>query len=94
MPGPFDVLVSREARAVVAQLSDRQDLLDFDRAIDSLLQDPTESNPRVARISHGYGYELNEFAIGWGRLTLIFDYAGQNTVEVLAVNVSQWRRRE
>ena len=84
MARPYDVLVSREVRGFIAGLSDQQALLEFNRAIDSLLHDPTESNPQVARISQDYGYELNEFAIRWGALTLIFDFADSHTVEILA----------
>ena len=87
MARSYDVLVSREVRDFIAALSDQGALLDFNEAIDSLLQNPTESNPRVTRISQDYGYDLNEFAIRWGVLTLIFDFADSHTVEILAANL-------
>lgn len=67
--------------------ADDQARLDFNEAIESLLQDATESNPHVARVSHGYGYDLNEFAIGYGVVTLIFEPMTPDIVEVISATL-------
>lgn len=67
--------------------ADDQAWLDFNDAIESIMLDATESNPRVARVSQGYGYDLNEFAIGYGVITLIFEPLNTGIVEVISAAV-------
>ena len=65
--------------------ADEQAWLDFNEAIESIMLDASESNPRVARVSQDYGYDLNEFAIGYGAVTLIFEPINADIVEVISV---------
>lgn len=82
---PYDVLVSREVKEFMSREADEQAWLDFNEAIESIMRDSTENNPRVVRVSQGYGYDLNEFAVGYGVVTLIFEPMNLDVVEVISV---------
>ena len=87
MPGPggHDVIVApRVWEAVRRDLTDNQ-IASFRAALDALEQNPSDSNPRVMRISDVFAPPPTEYAIQWGDLIVVYEFVNTLVVEVLAV---------
>ena len=87
MASGHDVLVAPSVRDSVARdLTDSQ-LLDFNEAIDLLLRDPTEGNPYVTDAAAAQGYQLNDYVMVWGDLTITYRFLNLLVIEINAVRV-------
>lgn len=87
MPGPggHDVIVApRVWEAVRRDLTDEQ-IANFQAALEALKQNPTDSNPKVTRISDALAPPPIEFAVQWGDLIIVYEFVNALVVEVLAI---------
>ena len=64
-----------------------QHLLDWQEALQSLLDDPTPDNPYVTDASNIPPYHLHEHVMVWNQLVIVYHFLNQLVIEILSVDV-------
>ncbi len=82
-----DVVLAPGLRDKIARELSFAQLLDWQDALESLLNDPTPRNPFLVDASSVQGYQQNDFVMVWRSLTITFRFLNALVVQVTEVRV-------
>ena len=86
-PRGYDLFYSEKAWLARQRDLNVNQLLDLHEAIESLLTDPTETNPYVTDASGSHGYQRYEHVMVWGELTITYQFVNDLVVRVSDIRV-------
>lgn len=87
MAQPYDVYIPEEIKHIVQQELDTNEQLDFQAAIQSLLDDPTSENPNVVSAAFVRGFAPDEYAVIWNRLVIVYRWVSDHVIELESVRI-------
>lgn len=83
----YDLFYSEKAWLARQRDLSVNQILDLHEAIESLLTDPTETNPYVTDASGAHGYQRYEHVMVWGELTITYQFVNDLVVRVSDIRV-------
>ena len=86
-PSGYDLYFTNDAEQSIRQNLSTDQIIDLWMAVDSLLRDPTETNPYVADASSVQGYQRYEYVMVWRDLTITYQFVNALVIEIRAVRV-------
>ena len=86
-PSGYDLYFTGDAERSARQNLTADQAEDLRMAVDSLLRDPTETNPYVTDASAAQGYQRYEYVMVWRDLTITYQFVNALVVEIRAVRV-------
>lgn len=84
-PSGYDLYFTNDAEQSFRQNLNADQIIDLWMAVDSLLRDPTETNPYVTDASAIQGYQRYEYVMVWRDLTITYQFVNALVIEIRAV---------